>query len=164
MPFRNAWRFRRQQRRNRSSGRPEEDEDEIRINGFFALAKRTCRRRRKPSLLAASSPSRGGIQSLRPDIIEALAVGFGRPLSEPVEDTLRSVQSGVRHASNPVEAAARASAAFFRQELDEAIAHFLSDVVLAERLGWRRPLPLLALFRCSPGAAGGGRPSTTFAK
>lgn len=142
---------------NRSSGRPE-DEDEIRDQWLLRPREEDLPQAAQTLACWLRLPrQQGGIQALRPDVIEALAVGFGRPLSEPVEDTLRSVQSGVRHASNPVEAAARASAAFFRQEpRHEAIAHFLSDVVLAERLGWRRPLPLLALSVAAPVLRAGG--------
>lgn len=142
---------------NRSSGRSEDDE---------AIRDQWLLRPRGEGLSPAArvlsgwlvfSRLRADIQLLPPDMLEALAEAFGQPLDQSAEETLRELQAKVQSASNPVGAAALVSSAFYEREpRHEAIAHLLADLVLAQRLGWDRPLPLLASSIAVPSLRAGG--------
>lgn len=101
---------------------------------------------------------RGGIRALAPQQLAELAVQFGRPLSGSPDVTLQAVNVASATMSNPVSAAAAAARVFYEVEPhQETLAHFLADATLAAKLGWQRPLPLVAFNIAAPILRSGGR-------
>jgi len=97
------------------------------------------------------------MQALRGETLAELASGFGEPLHGDPDAALVGLKMLASTPSNPVRAAALVSRTFFdREPRQEPLAHFLADVVLADRLGWQRPLPLLAWSVAAPSLRAGG--------
>lgn len=102
------------------------------------------------SFLRSSGPSATFLQ-------EASA-GFGTPLVTPPVDTAAMVLQAAKAVANPISASAHASAVFFEREPGcEALAHAVADSVLALRLGWPAPLPLLSWSIAAPLLRSGGQ-------
>lgn len=130
---------------NRAQGRPE-DADQIRDEWWL--------RPRAEQLSPAASvfeawrrlgSLRGGLLSLSPADLSEIAALFGRPLSCAGSLALETIKANCGSIANPVTAAATAAGAMIACDPhQEATAHFIADVVLADRLNWSRPLPLLA--------------------
>ena len=107
-------------------------------------------------------PGRSPTQSRRPPVCRrrgllALSVAAPDALAERLSETAR--------AGDPVSAAAKAAAAVFAALPDapaadaEVLALWAFDLVLALRLRWARPVPLIATKLLDPGlrSDGGGR-------
>lgn len=142
---------------NRSSGRTE-DEEAIRDQWLLRpRSEELPPAARVFSVWAALARLRGGFQALSPDVLSSLAEGFGAPLNEAPEALLAALQPLVSASGNPVKTAATVSAAFYAHEPHhEAVAHLLADLVLSQRLGWDRPLPLVASSIAAPVLRDGG--------
>lgn len=142
---------------NRAAKRPE-DEDTIRDHWWLRHADEDLTP--AAQLFEAYrrvSRSRGGLAAWTPEHLSHFASLFGRPLTQPAGTSLAAVIERSRAAANPVHAAANAASAMFTHEPDiEGLSHLVADAVLADRLGWDRPLPLLASFVATPTLRAGG--------
>jgi hypothetical protein len=111
--------------------------------------------------LAARPPS------LAPDRIRDAAAALDLPA--PNADALAETLAQTSRAGDPVSAATKAAATVFSAFPDapgappEILAHWVLETVIAIRLGWRRPLPLIATKILDPSLRpeGGGRPRPT---
>ncbi len=94
--------------------------------------------------------------TLSPALIDDVARDFGIAIGDRTEALLEALNTPGRSGS-PVAAAAAAAARALAVVPDgEALAHWIADLVLARRLGWRTPVPLLAAFAAHPTLRAGG--------
>lgn len=100
---------------------------------------------------------RGGFLGLTGSDLEEIALLYGRPLSCDGAFALEAIKAALFPTTNPLAAAAAAALAVINCDPhQEATAHFVADVVLADRMNWRRPLPLLAGSIAAPILREGG--------
>lgn len=96
-------------------------------------------------------------RTLTSDLLEDLAADFDTPLSLPSAETVEIVLRVAKIYGNPVAGAAHAAEVFAQREPGcEAMAHAVSDLALAMRLGWIRALPLVAWSIGHPSLRAGG--------
>lgn len=100
---------------------------------------------------------RGGLFGLTGSDLEEIAILYGRPLSCDGAVVLEAIKAALSVPANPLAAAAVAARAVVSCDPhQEATAHFVADIVLADQLNWRRPLPLLAASIAAPILREGG--------
>ncbi len=96
-------------------------------------------------------------RTLTSDLLEALAADFDTPLSAPSAETVEIVLRIARTYGSPVAGAAHAADIFAQREPGcEALAHAISDLALAMRLGWTKAVPLVAWSIGHPSLRAGG--------
>ncbi len=140
----------------RSSGRPE-DEDAVRDQWWFRQA--------GDVLSPAAATFRGwlkltefrqGWEGVTPARLEEVAGLFGHRLDHPPDQILAAINQAIEAIANPLRAAVESAKCSFSLEANEALAHLTADAVLAARLGWEKPLPLLAAHVALPELRAGG--------
>jgi Protein of unknown function (DUF1403) len=91
-----------------------------------------------------------GRTTLSRDALKQIAASFDLGSATPI-DEIFALTAGADQGANPLKAAAQTAAAIYKfYPAAELLALWAADFVLAEKLRWPRPLPLLALHLAEP--------------